>query len=58
MANGLYCKVGENAILGLLRVEMVRNMCCHNKYSLNDLLRDQYLPELFKFMAHSLQSDC
>ena len=31
------CKVGENAVLGLPRAEMVRNTCFHIKYSLSHL---------------------
>ena len=37
-------KVGENAILGFSRAEMVRNTCFHIKYSLSHLWRDvQYI---------------
>ena len=36
----------ENAILGLLRAEIVRNICFQIVYSINDLLA----------MAHQLQS--
>ena len=35
------CQVGENAILGLSRAEMVRNTCFHIKYSVSHLWSSQ-----------------
>ena len=46
------CEVGENAILGLSRAEMVRNTCFHIKYSLSQLWLE-WLLLLFKLFINN-----